>query len=183
MRGIFFSATPSHASLFAAPLNRVAAGETCLNHAEDAAWRILYATPSYRNFFPEMRARYLPRQAQEVCLDCAAELTMDAPRPPAVTSSCPLNSFICSKSTAISHAQNQNLNSLFSSNDRQITQAKAMRWVLTLTQLGQESLAPRPTCDTCLTSVGYPISISCSLCTAARPQRLKLISHYISAIG
>jgi len=126
-------------------------------------------------FFPEMRARYLPREAQEVCLDCAAELTMDAPRPPAVTSSTPLNSFICSNSTAISHAQNQNQNqnSLFSSNDRQITQAKAMRWVLILTQLGQESLAPRPTCDTCLTSVGYPISISCSLCTAARPQRFK----------
>ena len=118
-----------------------------------------------------MRARYLPREAQEVCLDCAAELMMDAPRPPAVTSSTPLNSFICSNSTAISHAQNQN--SLFSSNDRHITQAKAMRWVLILTQLGQESLAPRPTCDTCLTSVGYPISISCSLCTAARPQRFK----------
>lgn len=32
-------------------------------------------------------------------------------------------------------------------------------------QLGQEPLAPNPTCDTCLTSVGYPISISCSLCT------------------
>ena len=52
MRGKKFSATPSHASLFAAPLNRVAAGGMCLNHAEDAARKILCDTvESYRIFF------------------------------------------------------------------------------------------------------------------------------------
>lgn len=68
------------------------------------------------------------REAQEACLDCAAELADASPAPAASadTSSTPLNSLI---------------------------------------QLGQEPLAPNPMCDTCLTSVGYPISISCSLCT------------------
>lgn len=112
-------------------------------------------------------SQYLPREAQEVCLDCAAEPTMDAPSPSTVTSSTPLNSLICSAMHTIRTSKRPLF--LFAKDFQRLHKARAMRWVLILAQLGQESLVPRPTCDTCLTSVGYPISISCSLCTAARP--------------
>lgn len=40
------------------------------------------------------------------------------------------------------------------------------------TQLGDVSLVPKPMWATCFTSVGYPISISCSLCTAKEKETM-----------
>jgi hypothetical protein len=67
--------------------------------------------------------RYLPREAQEVCHDCAAELRMDAPRPPTVTASTPLNSLICSNSTAMHTIRTNRTPTFLFSEDGQITQS------------------------------------------------------------
>jgi len=57
----------------------------------------------------KMRTSYLPREAQEACLDCAAELADASPAPAASadTSSTPLNSLICSDRTTRQKIQNQ----------------------------------------------------------------------------
>jgi hypothetical protein len=114
-----------------------------------------------------MRESYLPREAQEACLDCAAELT-DAPPPAAAATSSTLNSLICLDRTTGQKIQNQWVTlprrCFLSLEELQIYRSQDQEVILT--QLGQEPLAPNPMCDTYLTSVGYPISISCSLCTA-----------------
>ena len=56
----------------------------------------------------KMRTSYLPREAQEACLDCAAEhADASAPAASADTSSIPLNSLICSDRTTRQKIQNQ----------------------------------------------------------------------------